>query len=541
MKRPLRLLCAASAFVLAGAILVRCQTGHSRLAMLRAEVLPRLSGDLAAATGAALDREPDLAAAQALAARALLADTLRRASQPGTVRRASLVETLEQAEGLASHALAARPASWVAALARGGAVYLGRSLARDSRLLTEPAAWEGSLERAQALAPGQVEAQRWLALAYLELWAFLPDAKKAHTRELVSIGLADPTTFDRIIQPWLTIAKDHATAHALMPPAPFAWERLAQIYGHDRDWVGYASAREGHLRAIASTAGATVDAAERYLEGGDPRAARPLFLQALTSIPVDGRFADLLARILARLPGGPVDAASETVMRRWLDWTLEGASLANRALPAEAVGRLQGVVAELPPATAALAAVLADDLPRAEQIERRKSALGGDAWSRYFLAKARNRLSHADREGAAAALAQMPLALEPSLAELLLRRELARTGSDASEQQRAAASFLAQQRDTWGPVDWRMSGHSATITLLPSRPASKLVLEILERPSEGGALAVRLDGTTVTFLPVAPGQSTLTLELPLSTDVHRVELQAYANQPVRPGATRLAG
>ncbi len=453
-------------------------------------------------------------------ARLLLARTVRELSsgqRPGLQR-----QRVEAALTAATTARRRAPASWEAAMLEGAAVYLGRSLARDSRLLTEPQAWEKPLAGALGLAPARRDPGRFLAMAYLELWAFLPAAKKAEARRLVAAALEDPSSFDQVIQPWLAVEPDLENALAPMPDDPRAWAKLFQLFGLKRDWRAWCRVEEGRAASLERRLGAVVGEA-----AGRGAAARPLLLGVLAEMPVDGRFAPLFSRAMAALPPGPVGPETTAALESWARWGLDLELAGRAALPGEVFERLAFALQATPEPLAALASLAANDLPAAELAERRSRSPNPRAWAPYWLLKARRLAERGDRAGAREAL--LAAEADPALAPLVAITAV-RLG------------FPALPAQT--PSGWRLQ-EGRFVTRVPvGRRTPGLRIALDRVPPEGAAVELVLDGSRAALAAVRPGQTELLLARPLDPGLHQLELRtlaAVSGALVAPGAVAATG
>lgn len=508
---------------------------------LASEVAPRLAEGRREALLRRLAREPDLATARAQAARALLAEALAPPAGGPLPTREEKLAQLESARAQAAQALADNPASWEASMIVGAATYLARSLARDDRLFSEPAAWEIPLARARELAPGQPEPARFAAMAYLEVWALLPDWKRREVRELVATGLAHRDTFDRLIGPWLDVADDLEAALELVPDQPYAWERLRQLFARRQQWEAYRRATAGWRDVLEAEAQRGLAEAEELLADGEAGLARHRLLEVIRNLPAEARFAPLLERVVRRLPAGPVGAEAAAAFERWLDWCLDLCLLEECPLPPEVTVRLAPVYFDLPPPRAALVALAAGDLVRAESFERRADGLLQEDWAPYLVLKARRLVARGRAEEAEAALASVSLAWNrhPAYWQALLA--VAR-GRQAEPLARTAEERLdALRRSSWPPVAWRRDGDREVLVLVARGPAEGLAIALAEVPPVGAVVEVRWDGAVAGTFVARPGEPALILPLAVEEGLHRLELTTLAGAArLRPGRVALA-
>ncbi|HEX4956197.1 MAG TPA: hypothetical protein VF017_22640 [Thermoanaerobaculia bacterium] len=438
-------------------------------------------------------------------ARLLLARSVRErsAGQRSGLQRQRAEVALEAASAARQRA----PANWEAAMLEGAAVYLGRSLARDSRLLTEPQAWEKPLAGALTLAPARRDPERFLAMAYLELWAFLPAGKKAEARRLVAAALEDPTSFDQVIQPWLAIEPNLDNALAPMPDDPGAWAKLFQLFGLKGDWRAWCRVEQGRTAALERRLASRIAQAE-----GKGAAARTPLLGVLTELPVDGRFAPLFARAMAALPPGPVGPDTTAVLERWARWGFDLELAGRSSLPPETFERLAFALQSAPEPLGALAHLGADDLPAAELAERRSQRPQPRAWAPYWLLKARRLAERGDRAAAREAL--LAAEADPALAPLVAGMA-ARLGFP---------SLPAAPAPGWRLQEGRFLTRVATG---PGAPGLRIRLDRV--PQEGAAVELVLDGSRAALAAIQPGQSELLLPQSLEPGLHQLELRTLAS------------
>lgn len=311
-------------------------------------------------------------------ARLLVNDALTTAPADAAERAATL-ERLDLARSFAAEAYARRPAAWRGPTLLGASIYLGRTLARDRRLVTESAAWDEPLAWARELVPGHAEPARFTALAYLELWPALSADKRRLAVPLLRRTFEDGRFFGRLLEPWLRRADDRETALAAIPPRPSAWRTVLSHYADGGDWDGFLAAREGWRRAVETTMEEDFAAARRLARRGDAWEARLTYLRAVADAPPEARFAPLVERGLTSAPRGLAPAELAAPLGRWLDWVLRLSLVGETPLSADAVTRLAGAVADLEPARAAHAAVVAGRLADGERLERRARGAGAGA------------------------------------------------------------------------------------------------------------------------------------------------------------------
>lgn len=494
---------------------------------------------------AGLRSEPSLAAARARVARALVAEVLRPGARDAAGLAADLAR-LELAQSLSIQALAREPASWEAHLALGASTYLGWSLAQDNRLFVETRAWEKPLERAQELAPGRQEPARFLSLAYLELWRVLPPWKREEARKLIRQGLGDPATFDRLIEPWLEVSSHEGpeardAALALVPPEPFAWQRLERLFAVRGDWPAFARSAARLEEALLGDLDRQVTAAEARLAAGEPAAARAGLLAALAQMPVDGRFAPLFARAMQRLPAGPFDAATLPALEAWLDWALDHCADRGCPLPPAVLGRLaRGCQPREPPA-AALAALASGDRAGAERIERQAAGAAQSDWAPYRIAKARHLAAAGDAAGAEAALEALPQWARSGPGYWTARLAVARRLSDPTATAEAETQLAFLAADKLPAAAWQCRSASCVLELSVAGKAGGLRIALAAVAPAGAALEARIDGSSAGTFALSPAATEIRIPAALGPGPHRLELEALAGTSVEPGEVEIVG
>jgi hypothetical protein len=516
-----RVALACLALACAGWVVARAVGLERHEAELERRVLPLVEGSRQSSVAQELARAGDPLALELVAVRRLFEGALRASGE-----RARPIAQLELAAELAARAVARQPLQGEALAAQGATIYLLRSTLRDPRLLTEPQAWEEPLERARTLAPARADAQRFLAVAYLELWRFLPESKKRHARQLVARALEEPYYFERIVKPWLTVAGTVEDALAPMPEDPAAWEKLLYFLGQRFDWSGLARAHEGHFTLLERRAGAVLARAEAALAAGRPSVTRTEILGLVPELPVDGRFAALLGRALTLLPAGPLEGAAADALAPWLDWELERCLAGRCALPPPALSRLGFAAAARDEASAAAAALAAGDLAQAEQLERRSVALEPARWARYRLLLARALAQRGDLAGARAALARVPVA--PSL-------ELATTWAEQAIERRPS-----QRHQT----AWQRHERRAQVGLVLDRPATGLEIAWASLPADGATVELVVDGERAAVAAVEPGERAWRVRRALTAGPHTIEVRTLSSnhgEPAVPVALEVAG
>jgi hypothetical protein len=443
----------------------------------------------------------------------------------------------ERAAAVAEEVLRSRPTDREAATLAGAARYLAWSTARDPRLVTEHERWEEPLRLARRLGPGDREAARFLAMAYLELWSSLAESKRAEAREIVAVAFEDINTFYRLIDPWLAVAGTGAEGLASIPPQSAAWVHVAERIvagGRIQAYCGVlgrlADARSGELAARLA------DARQR-LALGEPADARARFLAALADVPPDGRFLPELTAALAETPAGTPDPPRAAGLRAWLRFALDQTALGRPVLDERkfaTLTRAAGLVLpepDAPDATLALAAesaLAASDLVAAERFERQAAALTTATWSSYWLAKARLLAERADTDNLRRALAALAVAApEGSLAaeRAHVRRIAASHHHQAAELAAAETELAALDLGRWDFEAWQVAPNGSVLDFHLARTGRTLRLDLVPEKSPGGVAVVRLDGREVLCRALG-APAVVTVTVPLEPGLHRLEVQS---------------
>jgi len=513
-----------------------------------AEAWGQPPGDLAAE----LAREGDPERARIRAARALLAgelDPARREppAEAGADPAALSAERMARGADLAAEALAARPAAWDAAMLLGATTYLGRSQARDPRLLSRHRDWEAPLTAALALAPSKDEPARFLAAAYLEIWPFLSPAKRAAAGAVLAAAFRDLDTFARLSGAWFEVAPDRDTAFALVPDDPAAWERLQDLFAQRQNWAALAAARQRGRRALGSRLTAQLAEAEARLAGGDSRGSRELFLEVASRAEPGARGGVLIARALDQCPPGPVDRETAARLAVRLSWALDRCLVGHCPLPPAALRRLARFCRDLESSERALAALLAGDLSEAERIERHAEAQWREDWAPYLLIKARRLAEQGRADEAVAGLARVHRSRHGTPLYWQVRREVALASSDPRGEQEAAGRLRQLARESWPATAWTWQRGRARLELLTRRPAEGLRLRFDVAPEQGALVEVWLDGENLGSVPAAAGGTAV---VPAGTagaagviapGLHLLDVRSVAGGAVLPGAVTLLG
>jgi hypothetical protein len=438
--------------------------------------------------------------------------------------------------------LARRPASWEAALVQGAATYAGWSRAQDPRLFTAYRQWEAPLEAARRLAPARKEQARFLAAAYLEVWQSLSPRKREIERRLLTEVFRDPQDLGRLLDPWLATAADRREAFSVLPDDPAAWERVAGAYAARGDLPGFAAARGRGETALLSRLRRDLLEADRLRGNGRLEEARALYLSVAERARPEARYLELVERALERCPPGLVDNQTAERLAPHLDRALDRCLLAGCEMRPATLKRLSRFVGEPAPAQAALAALFADDLPRAAIHERRAEGLGTEPWAPYLIAKARVLAGRGRVEEAREALLLVPLSWQRRPLYWQARAGVARAAGDAGGVAAAQARLDEAARRTWPATEWTWKEGIARLEMLTPAPAAGLTVRLDTVPEKGSLVELRLDGAAVGAFPVRPlagAAPALRVAVPLRRGLHVLELQALGGGQVLPGAVEL--
>ncbi len=229
--------------------------------------------------------------------------------------------------------------------------------------------------------------------------------------------MRDPEDLDRLLDPWLDTAASRREAFSVLPDDPAVWERVATAYARRGDLPGFAAAHARQEEALLTSLRRDLLEADRLRGDGRLNDARALYLSVAVRARPEARYLPLIEGALERCPPGPVDSRTAERLAPHLARALDRCLLAGCEIEPVALKRLSRFVREPAPAQAALAALFADDLPRAAFYERRSEGLGTEPWAPYLIAKARALAARrADGRGPGGAHAGAPqLAAAPSL------------------------------------------------------------------------------------------------------------------------------
>ena len=493
---------------------------------------------------AALDREPDPERVRLRAVRSAFAaelDPARRAGlDPETAARESAARLAETAER-AGEVLAARPASWEAALVQGGATYLGWSQVRDPRLLQRYRRWEAPLEAALRLAPGKREPVRFLAAAYLEIWPALSPRKKAIAQGMLAEVFRDPEDLKRLIGPWLDVAGSPQEAFQAVPPEARAWERVERALVERGDWRGFAAARARRNMVLLAELRRDLAEADRLRRAGNLLPARVLYLSVAERARPEARYLEVLEAALTRCPPGPVNRETAELLAPHLDRALDRCLLAGCELNPKALKRLSRFVRDAAPEQEALAALFSGDLPAASGLERRSGALWDEDWAPYLIAKARMLASRGRTEEAGETLSLVHRSWQDRPVYWQAQRELALALGDAGKAGKAEERLAALSRTSWPATAWTWRRDRPRLEMLAAGDASGLSMSLDEVPENGAVVELRLDGAVVGAFPVRPAATAVPLALPVPVrrGLHLLEIESLHGGRVLPGEVRL--
>jgi hypothetical protein len=424
-----------------------------------------------------------------------------------------------------------------AAAAVGAANYLLLRRDRDRRLVSEAALWEKPLELARELR-ARGDGSRILAVAYLELWAFLSPEKREVARELLADAFRDQRLFARVIEAWLAIAGDRDEALQVVPDRVPTWTFLERLYATRRDWQSFLHVAERRDQALRREAEQTLDEAAVLRERGLAGRARQEYLGLLALLEPSRENVPFVERSLAQAPASlPQGARLQPHIQGWLEWTLEQCRATGCPLSAPAIARLRGLAVDLPESTNALALLYADrpaDQGPGVSEEQRRSP----AWADYNLVLAR-RL--AERGRANQAFAALSNVVEmPSPWYWLARRDVSQVMGDAAGLERSEAELDRFGRERWLAAAWSPGPRGDAVLrldFLVRRDATSLTLD-LEGPSNGAAAEIRIDGARRALLVVS-GRTTTTVDMPLAAGMHTAEIYSRAGGSVSPSEMSL--
>jgi hypothetical protein len=530
-----------AALVLAGLVLALVTLAEYRsLQASRAEAFRWLERSRVTLDAAALDREPDPERVRLRAARAVLVAELDPARQQGAAPESA--GRMTEVARAGREILARRPASWEAALTAGAGTYLAWSQTRDARLFTAYREWHDPLVAAYHLGPDQGDPVRFLTAAYLETWPALSPHRRQLARGLLAEVFRNPEDLARLLGPWLDTAADRREAFAVLPDDPEVWERVAKAYSQRGDLDGFAAAQGRGEAALLAALHRKLLTADQLRGDGRLEEARVLYLAVAERARPEARYRGLLAGALERCPPGPVDRRTAERLAPHLARALDRCLFAGCELSSAALKRLARFARDPDPSQAALAALFAGDLPRAELYERRTEALGTDRWAPYWIAKARVLAARGRADEAREALTQVSLDWQRRPLYWQVRADVARAAGDAGSAAEAGAHLAAAARRTWPTTDWTWHRGVARLEAVTSAPASGLTVRLDSVPEHGSLVELRVDGAAVGAFPVRPGAAlapALRPGFPLGAGLHVFELESLDGGRVLPGDVEL--
>ncbi|HVS62098.1 MAG TPA: hypothetical protein VMT85_01215 [Thermoanaerobaculia bacterium] len=470
--------------------------------------------------------------ARVVASRELIAGVVRGLPPESSDQRELLVDAAEQAREFATAALRDRPADADAAALLGASTYLMRSLDRDRRLFTESVQWEAPLERAIELAPGSNRASEFLAMAYLDVWSALSERKREIAIDLLRNAFSEAETFRRLIPAWLRLAPDLETALSVVPDDPFAWQDLSRVLAREQRIAELVVVEQIRREKLVEDIEIRLSEAARRLAAARPREARLLHLGVLKEAGVDGLFAPQVGRVLGTLPPGPVDAATASRLRSWLDWTLELCLLEPCPFPPEVIRRLDVLSGNESNALRAAAALAADDLVEGERLLRLQGAsttTRGVEWAPYRLLAARRYRERGDFDAAARQLDAVHRDWrEHPVAEREARR-LIEAQRGPPRRPVAAAPPRTQRWESWR---WTRADQRSKM-IVEALSTGGLHLEVLPEQGPSAVLSLAIDGGAPRLVGAEPGRR-LESGAVLTPGLHLLEVTRVAGGEVRP-------
>ncbi len=270
--------------------------------------------------------EPDPSRARLVLARSILSDLLDPSSRSPENPAATSVEDQlaapERATELARAEEQARPLAWRASLVKGAAIYLERSLTRDERLVREAREWEAPLERALTLGPNESDPQRFVAMAYLELWPFLSETKQNVARGLLHNVFQDQAAFRQLSESWLRIVDPSPETLDELPDAAHIWQQLMIVSSRSQDWPLFIDSATRLARVNERALAAQLETGLAALARGDFSEARGQ-LQSALGTPPSRSSASSVERALTRMPAGPLHRSLRHSAEAWVDFTLQ--------------------------------------------------------------------------------------------------------------------------------------------------------------------------------------------------------------------------
>jgi len=503
-------------------------------------------------TGATVGEEPERQLLRLKAVRAALTAELQPRRFEGhearVVARRQGAVRLARAADLAGSVLAARPASWEAAMGLGASTYLSWSLAQDPRLFTEYHRWEAPLTAARELGPGKREPLRFLAAAYLEIWPSLSPAKKARTIALLSQVFGDEQGQRLLLEPWVDIAADRAAVFSSLPADPSAWGALLDVYMKRHDWEEWAEARRRWDRVLLARLESDLESAADLEAAGDPSHARMIYLSAAARARNDRRYLGVVTAALSRCPPGTTPGYIAQALRPVLEAELDRCLLGRCGMKPDTLARLALLVGELDPPQAAMAALVSGARARAFDFERHAPNLWSEEWAPYLVLKAREAAKSGDIEAGQEALDGTHSSWRHRLAYLGAAVDLGRAASNSAARDAAQGQLRAHAATAWATADWLSRDRgTARLEMVTEVNARGLRLTLDDVPPAGAVIELRFDGTVVGSFPVArsaaagEGNQAAVLDLRLTVPggLHVLELETPVGGRVLPGAVAL--
>ena len=502
--------------------------GYRELALARHQGLTMLEsmGVLERRAGARenLEREDDPAHVRILAGRSIIADALSPPPAPlsaeaASERRRDQAERLAAARELGLRNLDRRPWSWQSHLIVGSSTYLERALRRDDRLVTRYRDWEEPLEASSRLAPSQPEGARFLTAAYLEIWPMLSPEKRDLAQAMLTDALADPPTFERLIEPWLQVSANADSAFEPLPDRSFVWRRLQQLLAARGQWELFADARGRWYRATSREMADDLQSARLWLDGGDVKTARAQIVTLIGAGPPDGLFRASVEQALAVMPPGPVGSVTARRLGEWLDWNLDLCLMRGCAFEPISSLRLSGVADGVSTVDRARSHLAADDLAQAEQVERGHD-LRQREWAPYLLQKVPHLLRRGEMSAARNALSLVHLDWSERGVYLRQRSAVLAQTDLSTTIDLGRRSWPAEHWLEAGPNRWRLELQPATATRL-------LTLLWRQVPPGGAAVDLIWDGTTIDTVALDRRTVESTLRVDASPDLHVLEIRTF--------------
>ncbi len=476
-----------------------------------------------------IEREDDPMRSRIRAVRAVLAQQL----DPTWLNELSIedrreamresIGVLQQVRQWADEVRAARPGTWEPALLSGAAAFL--EILRDdrNRLAGRADEWEAPLLEAYEYPIGRAEASRYLAFAYVDTWLSMSQEQKTAAMPVLQLAFRDPSTFARLIDPWLRIVHDRDTALQAVPDGSAQWRLMAERLTAQKDWRNLAYARERYRQSVLSERRATFEHASKRWRGGEYRDARVEFAGVLAGLPPGGEWLPLLQMTLDSQPDASSSSSLGQSLRGWLLWTLDLCLLGHCPLEGASMRRLIAMSDALEPPEEAWAWISAGELGRAEQVEERGRRTFTEGWSPYLILKAAALMDREEIDGARDALIRVDDVFTSEAPYLLNRLRLARLEEDDRLIALLGERLAALEEDAGSGGSWRRleSGGWETV-LFASVAIETLSIESAAASPSGAVADLWLDEGPAVSAIVG---SRLTVDAGLSaTSPHRVRV-----------------